>query len=243
MTKRDAHTRPSLQAMVVEELGRAIAHGTLVPGATLRIETVQQQLGVSRTVVREAMRALEARGLVHAKPKVGTVVLPIEHWSLLDANVVTWRSDGPQAYEQLADLMIVRRALEPTAAALAATQFTDRDLETLRGLLDTMRSAHADDDSATFGHADTAFHETVYRASGSPALRQLIETLVATMRARYADTHAVFSVETAQSLVAHGQLLHALEAHDATASEDVARRLVDAAMDEISHIPSLAGST
>src|SRR5258708_21024445 len=112
--------RGDLHARVVDDLGEAIIAGRLTEGTVIDLSAVEQRLGVSRSVVREALRVLANLGLVEARHKVGTRVLPRSQWNLLHPQVITWRAGAADGDAQLRDLLQLRLAVEPLAARLAA---------------------------------------------------------------------------------------------------------------------------
>src|SRR5258706_6505301 len=122
--------RGDLHARVVDDLGEAIIAGRLTDGTVIGLSVVEQRLGVSRTVVREAVRFLASLGLVEARHKVGTRVLPRSQWNLLDPQVITWRVGAADGDAQLRDLLQLRLVVEPLAARLAAGHLDPAGLAT-----------------------------------------------------------------------------------------------------------------
>ncbi len=115
------HKTGNLHTQVVNELGRAIVSGQFGAGTVLPSEgDVAADMGVSRTVAREALKSLAARGMVMARPRAGTRVLPSESWSCLDPDVIRWRLAGEDRLEHLQELLELRLLVEPPAARLAA---------------------------------------------------------------------------------------------------------------------------
>jgi DNA-binding FadR family transcriptional regulator len=120
-----AYSNRGLGGQIVEDLGRRIVQGELPPGSTIDVDQLESQHAVSRTVVREAVKVLIAKGLLDARPKRGTFVRSRTQWNLLDADVMSWRDDGQEPDPQLlSDLAEVRGAVEPQAARLAAERRT-----------------------------------------------------------------------------------------------------------------------
>src|SRR4029453_11093357 len=118
MTKRRTYPRRGLHGAVVHEIGVRIVNGELKPGDTLPDNGFFDGADVSRTVVREAIKVLAAKGLVESRPKVGTRVRPRRDWNLLDPDLLAWQIEaGPDArfLEQAVEL---RRMIEPAAARL-----------------------------------------------------------------------------------------------------------------------------
>ncbi|HEX3790317.1 MAG TPA: FCD domain-containing protein [Pseudonocardiaceae bacterium] len=221
-----------LHAHVVDILGGRIAHGDLPAGSVLSTERIEQEHGVSRSVVREVLRTLTGLGMVRPRHRIGTIVLPVSSWNLLDPQVIAWRDGGPDAREQLKELLTLREALEPVAAQRTAASDDGSTARTLREQLDRMTAAYHAGRSGDFGTADTAFHEALLRGAHNHALSQLVQTVLATLRARY-SSHRMFSEDTASSLILHQQLVEAIAAGDPATAEEVSRTLVRAARVEV----------
>ena len=100
----------------VDFLGQAIVGGRYALGGTLPPEPLLcEELGVSRTVVREAIKSLVAKGLIVTGPKVGTRVLPSDQWNWFDADVIAWQAVAGLTPEFVRDLQDLRRVVEPAA--------------------------------------------------------------------------------------------------------------------------------
>jgi len=216
----------SRQARLVEALGAAIARGSLEPGEVLDTAAVAAEHGVSRTVVREAFRTLETLGLIAARQRVGTVVQPLASWRLLDPRVIAWRESGADALAQLRELTRLREAVEPAAAELAAEHATPEQLAAILDAVERMRAAAAADDVAAFAAADAELHALIVTASASAVLVQLLGTLGAALRSRYAHDLPVFGAEGERSLEQHARLAAALAARDGAAAAAVTREIV-----------------
>lgn len=95
LTRLDLPRTAGRPAQIARALGRRIVNGDLPPGAALPPEgELLDQMGVSRTTLREAFKILSAKGLVNPKPKVGTLVAPRAEWSMLDTDVLGWLFEG-----------------------------------------------------------------------------------------------------------------------------------------------------
>ncbi len=112
----------NLHGRIVHTLGRRILRGEIRPGDALEAASA---MAASRTALREAIKVLAAKGLVEARPKVGTRVTPRESWNLLDPDVMAWQHDDALTPSFLRKLTEVRAVIEPQAAAFAA-QRADR---------------------------------------------------------------------------------------------------------------------
>jgi DNA-binding FadR family transcriptional regulator len=100
-------------------LGEAIVSGRYAPGSAIPPETLLcVEYGVSRTVIREAIKSLVAKGLISTGPKVGTRVLANEQWNWFDPDVVAWHSQMGLSREFLRDLQDLRRATKVVARSL-----------------------------------------------------------------------------------------------------------------------------
>ena len=107
-------------ADVLDALGGDIAAARLVEGEVLTVEGICARYAVSRSVAREAIRVLEAMGMLAARRRVGITVQPRAGWSVFDPRLIRWRLDEGDRADQLLSLSELRRGVEPAAAALAA---------------------------------------------------------------------------------------------------------------------------
>ena len=124
-----------LHHYVVHELGQMIVSGELAPDDQILTDDISERFGASRSVAREALRVLEAKGMVRPRPKVGTRVLPISHWNLLDQDVIGWRVLGPDRSRQLDELSDLHAQLDALLARQAAilARFDTADAEAVTG--------------------------------------------------------------------------------------------------------------
>src|ERR1700747_2136427 len=114
--------RRNVHSQVTDRVGSSIVRGEIGVGETLPPEMqICEMMDVSRTVVREAIRTLTGKGLIESRPKSGTRVRPPEQWNQLDPDVLRWHLETENMDRYLAKLFQLRSAVEPAAAALAAT--------------------------------------------------------------------------------------------------------------------------
>lgn len=181
-----------LSQRITDDLGRAIVAGSVRPGTILGEASIGARQGVEagRGAVREAVKMLEAKGLIEARPRRGTAVLPVGRWNLYDRDVQAWMRTAVPTPGLLAELTETRLAFEPAAAAKSARRADPDGL----AAIDT---AHARMVAAADGRddphdADVAFHSAILVASGNrffAALAPLIETaLLHSIRATNAAT-------------------------------------------------------
>ena len=116
-----------LYEQVLDRLGSAVVGGEIAPGEALRIEQLAVVYGVSRSVIREAVRVMESMNLMSSRRRVGVTVLAADRWNVFDPRMIRWRLAGPARLGQLRSLSELRSGVEPVAAALAAMHATPED--------------------------------------------------------------------------------------------------------------------
>ena len=230
---RPAHA-DNLTRRVVEALGQAIVTGTWDAAGAFPIEAeLCARFGVSRSVVREAVKMLTAKGLLSARPRRGTVVEPEPHWNLLDPDVLRWLLERAPSPALLAEFTQMRLGIEPQAAALAAQAVCHGQtgwLLPIREALARMQAAGAGQDDPLA--SDIAFHVAILHASGNRFLVQLRELVDTALRISIRMTNARKGVALA-SVDDHARVLHAIEAGDPVAAAAAMRALLGEALDLI----------
>lgn len=221
-----------LYGQVLAELGPAIASGKYPPGMVLRIEELEARFGVSRTVVREAVRVLESMRLVGSRRRVGVTVLPREEWSLFDPVLIRWRLADRDRPNQLRSLTELRSAVEPVAARLAAQRVTPEQCGQLTGLAIGLATAAKARDLTTFLEHDIAFHRLVLAASGNEMFARLHDTVAEVLAGR--TEHHLMPAEPEPSAVRwHAEVANAIQCGDADRAEESMRRIVLGALHEM----------
>ena len=201
-------------AHVVRELGQGIVsgrhaqHGVLPGDAEL-----MQRFGVSRTVLREALRVLAGKGLVQAKARIGTRVRDRAEWNLFDRDVLLWHAHAGFDAAFLMHLSEMRMALEPEAAALAAERRTPLQLQQLYAHVDRMGAEGAS--PADFVTADLNFHLAVSVAAANPFLRSIATLIeVALVGLLTISSPADEPVRLAKSIASHRAIADAIARRD-----------------------------
>jgi len=168
----------------VEKLGKNIVQGIYETNAILpREEELVDELNVSRTVVREAVKVLCGKGLVRTARRYGSRVCPFESWNLLDPDVIRWHDPkSPRTARIYAEATDLRMIFEPEAAALAARNASREQREIIRSAADGIHPQHGE--TAMIG-ADYAFHATILQASGNMMLAQLQNMIYAVILFSY----------------------------------------------------------
>ena len=174
-----------VHGQTVNEIGRRILAGDLGPGTVLAVEELEREYSASRTVIREALRVLAAKGLVDARPKRGTFVRPRDDWSLLDPDVLRWQFEKDTGTAFLDNLAEVRAIVEPAGARLAATRRTDQDLAELADSLAASALPEATPEDVVA--ADIAFHRALLFATHNELLQRMEIVIETGLRARARD--------------------------------------------------------
>lgn len=227
--------RPSLTYSLVETLGQAVVGGAYDGADGFPIEAeLCERFSASRTVAREAVKMLTAKGLLRSRPRQGTSVEPLERWNLLDPDVARWLTNRPYSTATYRELTEVRLAVEPAAAALAARRATEADLSAIRAGYDGM-CRHADrHDLALL--ADIDFHVAILRASRNPFLIQLTALIHTALTLSIGLTNRIAG-HTA-NLRDHEAVLLAIEARDAAAAEAAVRAILWESLNMIDGLPA-----
>lgn len=174
---------------MLDAIGRAIVVGDY-EGAIFPTEAeLAKQHGVSRSVTREAVKMLTAKGLLSARPRQGTIVQPTTSWNLFDTDVLRWLLERQFSIDLLRQFNELRVAIEPEAAALAARVATVDDIERVNAGLKRMERAERGEDDAL--ESDIAFHVAVLRASRNPFYAQFRDVVSTALRTSIRFTNRV----------------------------------------------------
>ncbi len=225
MTDAAGMPNGQLHDSVVQRWGSDIVSGALPPGTRIVADDAAAQLGVSRTVVREAVRVLESMGLLTVRRRVGITVLPPQHWNPFDPNIIRWRLAGPDRLSHLRSLSELRSGIEPLAARLAAVHATPEQcgeiIAAVIGMSSSARSANA----ASYLSHDCDFHRTMLVASGNPMLAGLADVVVEVLAGR--TRHSLMpTVAEPEAIRLHGVVASSIQAGDGAAAEQAMRAIV-----------------
>ncbi len=227
-------TKPAnLHGKVAESIGKQILRGIYAPGAVLPNEADWCRIyGASRTTVREAVKTLNAKGLLTSRTKVGSRVEPNESWNMLDRDVLAWQMAALPPETYLAAVQQVRKMLEPEVAALAATNRTPKQLQAIREAFAAMRVAGTGRASI---EPDVQFHLSLLAAANNFLLTPfgvMIELALKNMF-NFTTTH---NDRPKYFLPRHEAILRAVESSNAS----VARKATIALLEDTDR--TLAGS-
>jgi DNA-binding FadR family transcriptional regulator len=217
--------RRSLPDMVVDQLGRRIVRGDFSRQGGLPTEPeLSAEFGISRNVLREAIKVLASKGLLEVRPKTGTRIRPREDWNVLDPKVVGWFSlDGSDLHHAY-DFVEFRRIIEPQASYLAALRATDADIAKILRALDNL--------VACVGHpsriaaADIVFHRSIYDASHNAVLKHLGSLVTPLMNSQVLLTTAPAGAFE-KGLPLHRKVAQAIAKRDPEKAELHSRKLVN----------------
>jgi GntR family galactonate operon transcriptional repressor len=223
--------RQTLPEQVVRQIGMSILADEFQPGDTLAAEPeLCLQLGVSRTVLREALKVLVAKGLIESRPGMGTRIRPRSEWNLLDPEVIAWQAELGRPTSYFRNVCEVRLMIEPMAARLAASRATEEEIASIEDWCQRMQLSVHDSDGYTT--ADLQFHAAICAATHNELVPQLMTGLHAALYAsRVITSHVAGANEHAMPL--HWAVAQGIRNHDEQGAEEAMRMLVKATLDDI----------
>lgn len=193
MAAQNFDTRQSLGRNLtyglLDRLGTHIVGGTYADRPFPTEAELSQEHGVSRSVTREAVKMLTAKGLVSARPRQGTIIQPVSRWNLFDADVLRWLLDRRFSIDLLIQFSQLRLAIEPAAAALAAENATADGLRLIEAGYERMRRADEGRDDVL--EADVAFHVAILEASGNPFFGQFRDVVSTALKTSIRFTNRI----------------------------------------------------
>lgn len=221
----------SLTQQIVNDLGLDIVRGKYDATNPFPIEAdLCEQFGVSRSVLREAVKMLTSKGLLRARPRQGTWVQPEEAWNLLDPDVLRWLLERRFSIELLAEFTEMRMVIEPQAAAYAAFRASDSEKQKIADALDRMQAAERGEDDALA--SDIAFHVAILEASGNRFFSQLKDMVETALKISIRLTNQFKGVPLA-SITDHRTLYQAIRDGDAARAKAISTSLIQEAIELI----------
>jgi DNA-binding FadR family transcriptional regulator len=211
----------NLFAQVVEELGTSIVSGELNPDQPFPNEAdLEKQFGVSRSVIREAVKTLAAKGLLESRTRTGIRALPPMHWNLLDSEVLAWRYSSMPPTKFFAELFEIRLMIEPEAAALAAERGQPRDLEELQKAFQAM--VQTSEANVPGIEADLRFHRAILAAGNNALLLQMGTLISVGLSISHRFSREAFVI----FLPLHRKVMEAIDEGDAAGARAAMRKLL-----------------
>jgi len=238
-TRRQLPAR-TLQSQVVDGLGIAIVGGEFPPEPTLPSDAaLQERFGVSRTVLREALKALAAKNLITSRARIGTVVLPRREWSLFDPDVLSWHFETGPDVAFLRSLAEIRIGLELESVALAAERRSDVQLKQMFACVEGMADA---DDTAAFARSDLDFHRAVAEASGNPFMASITGLVDLVLATAFTISSPVEDGDARDVTVGHHRrIAEAIDARDAEGARRAMRIVIAEGFDRAAGRMGAAG--
>ena len=212
---------------IVQSLGKAIALGEHPQGEPLQAEALLcENFEASRTVLREAVKMLTAKGMLDARPRRGTIVLPESEWNLSDPDILNWMLERKGSLPIIAEFVDMRLAIEPAAAGLAALNLNQTTRQKLEHAIHRMEAAaNGEDDHLD---ADIAFHVGILAASNNRFFWNMRHTIEVALRFSIRMTNRFKGVERA-SVDDHRNILNFILAADQQGAETAMRELLNEA--------------
>jgi len=218
-------TGRNLTHQLTHQLGAAIVEGQYAIDKPFPTEAeLSTQFNISRSVTREAVKMLTAKGLIASRPRQGIRVMPGTQWNMFDADVLSWTLRARPSLGLLREFTQLRMAIEPEAAALAAQNFKDQKaMDSIALALRKMKLAdEGKDDPLT---TDIAFHCAILAASNNRFFIQLREFIQVALRVSIASTNQLKGVLTA-NYDDHKRIYDAIILGDAVAAAQAVKTLL-----------------
>jgi len=221
----------NLTQQVADTIGNAIINGEYGEHNPVPSEAVLcEQLQVSRSAAREAVKSLAAKGLITSRARQGIRVLPESEWNLFDADVLRWMRDSNPSLELLREFTELRVAVEPEAAMLAAQRQNSEKIADIGAALDRMKQAESGLDDPL--ESDIAFHLSILDASENRFFTQLGRIIDTTLRVSIRFTNMRTGVR-AGNHADHKIIYDAIVANQPNEAAKNAALLMDSALDTI----------
>jgi len=215
----------NLTQQVADTLGNAIISGEYGAHNPVPSEAVLcQQMQVSRSAAREAVKSLAAKGLITSRARQGIRILPESEWNLFDADVLRWMRDSNPSLELLREITELRVAVEPEAAMLAAQRQNSERIAAIGAALDRMKEAESGLDDPL--ESDIAFHLSILEASENRFFMQLGRIIDTTLRVSIRFTNMRTGVR-AGNHAEHKMIYDAIVAEKPEAAAECATKLMD----------------
>lgn len=216
----DSQLNMNMSARLLETVGPAIVRGDYneIPFPNEAESTASW--GVSRTVVREAVKSLTAKGLLESRPRIGTRVQPFAKWNLLDADVMRWVVETPNPAAFLREYADLRKGMVPIAAGLAADMASPSALAAIESAYGELKQA---EDVSSRLAAIRAFYDSVIEASGNTLFIRLQATMAVAFNRFVNSLLNADAIDLSQ----YAAVINAIRARDVKRAETSMRWLLD----------------
>lgn len=169
---------------VLTSIGEAIVGGIYSEGTVLDPPSIMESFGVSRTLVREVFKVLESKGLIEARPKIGTTVTERSKWKLLDEDVMAWRAIGGTDRKLLLELEEIRFIIEPFCSRLCAERADARQIRLIQDAAQGIEDAERAQSIEDIIEADLRFHQLILAGCSNELLEKFEVLLEPALRVR-----------------------------------------------------------
>lgn len=238
-------SKPRVHRQIVKALAERILNDEISPGSALPPEgELCAHYNVSRGALREAVKVLSTKGLVVARPRVGTTVRPRDDWNLLDADLLDWSMELHPNPEIVLSLIEARQVIEPAAARFAASRAEADDIAPIEEAYRAMQRAKDAGDFVTFNEADIAYHQALLRASKNAVFQQLSNTIGTALAYSFRLT-TERARDPGASIANHGEVIVCIRERDPAGAYAAMERLLDIAIIDLglSHTSHETGAT
>ena len=226
---------PTLHQAVTKSLALKVIENSVASEPLLFPSEAElcQQLGVSRSILREAVKVLSAKRMLEVRPKSGTRSRPRREWNLLDPDLLSWQCEAKVHAKFLEDLCELRLGIEPMACELAAARATAEEIGQMGTQVKAMERFVTD--PAAFIEPDLQFHSAVYRASGNELLQHLATIIRQSFRISLSYTTRLPGV-LAASVPAHRLVFEAIQRRNPREARMASEELVRLSSKEIHQV-------
>jgi len=226
----DKNMHRKLYEYIEEAIGLRIIKGEYKPKDTLpNEEALCAEFGVSRGVIREAVKVLNKKGLLCPRPKIGTQIQPRSQWNLFDADILVWKLKAGQQLRFLKEVTEVRTIIESEAAKFSAERATEEEIVEIQNLCHRLKDILNDEVKFNYEgylQIDMAFHTAILEASQNELLAQIGRTMRhAVQTARQADIHDIATLSASQPF--HDAVMKAIVRKDPESAYTASRKMFD----------------
>lgn len=222
----------SAQDSLANRLGQEIVAGVFPPGSLLPSEMeMRQRFAVSRTALREAYQVLAGKAMIVARPKVGTGIRPKSDWNMLDPQVLAWHLQTLPIEDLVDDLSVLRRIVEPEAAAIAAGLRSDETMAKIEAAFADMERFR--DGSGDLVSADARFHLAILAGSGNAFLGALGSLIRAALFVTFELSWEGAARMQDHRLAKHRAIMEAIRVRDSALARREMTELLDESLQDV----------
>lgn len=226
--------RVKLHEQVARSLCLQIINRELEPRSLLPNEDeLARMYDVSRTVIREAIRFMDAKGLVEVRPRIGTRICDPSRWILTDSLLMEWRLESYPSVNLIEDLVELRSMIEPMASGLAAKKASDTQIEVMFQALEDMKSAQNMDDQRD---ADMRFHLSIIDACGNELMISAIRPVIVSTFGTIFKRYMIDLDEAKRSIPVHEAVIVAIRERNGEKATDAMRKSITYAADDFEKV-------